>query len=192
MWAYKLEGACIPIIDWKGYKVWNANSVTQGNNLLFNFTILTVWEIHSLVDFKSDSLTYEIALHLGEFASFRRQDWSNTLWFPGYGAVGLSPSYSLQAGSLVWVCNNFWQQSSHPMRGMGRGKVSLHTSFWFLNTSCLLMKQQSNCLSNDPGKVDSNFFCYVATVLSPNRNVLESKQQAEAKRKAFNDWTGEV
>ena len=27
-------------------------------------------------------------------------------------------------------------------------------------------------LSNDPGKVDSNFFCYAATVLSPNRNVL--------------------
>ena len=27
-------------------------------------------------------------------------------------------------------------------------------------------------LSNDPGKVDSNFFCYVATVLSPHRNVL--------------------
>ena len=27
-------------------------------------------------------------------------------------------------------------------------------------------------LSNDPGKVDSNFFCYAATVLSPHRNVL--------------------
>ena len=27
-------------------------------------------------------------------------------------------------------------------------------------------------LSNDPGKVDSNFFCYAATVLSPRRNVL--------------------
>jgi len=27
-------------------------------------------------------------------------------------------------------------------------------------------------LSNDPGKVDSNFFCYEATVLSPHRNVL--------------------
>ena len=24
-------------------------------------------------------------------------------------------------------------------------------------------------LSNDPGKVDSNFFCYAATVLSPHR-----------------------
>ena len=29
-----------------------------------------------------------------------------------------------------------------------------------------------NALSNDPGKVDSNFFCYAATVLSPHRNVL--------------------
>ena len=27
-------------------------------------------------------------------------------------------------------------------------------------------------LSNDPGKVDSNFFCYAATVLSSCRNVL--------------------
>ena len=27
-------------------------------------------------------------------------------------------------------------------------------------------------LSNDPSKVDSNFFCYAATVLSPNRKVL--------------------
>ena len=27
-------------------------------------------------------------------------------------------------------------------------------------------------LSNDPGKVDRNFFCYVATVLSPHRNAL--------------------
>ena len=27
-------------------------------------------------------------------------------------------------------------------------------------------------LINDLGKVDSNFFCYAATVLSPHRNVL--------------------
>ena len=27
-------------------------------------------------------------------------------------------------------------------------------------------------LSNDPGKVDSNFFCYAATVLSPHRKLL--------------------
>ena len=27
-------------------------------------------------------------------------------------------------------------------------------------------------LSNDPGEVDSSFFCYAATVLSPHRNVL--------------------
>ena len=26
-------------------------------------------------------------------------------------------------------------------------------------------------LSNDPSKVDSNFFCYAAAVLSPHRNV---------------------
>ena len=27
-------------------------------------------------------------------------------------------------------------------------------------------------LSNDPGMVDSNFFCYAATVLSPQMNIL--------------------
>ena len=27
-------------------------------------------------------------------------------------------------------------------------------------------------LRNDPGKVESNFFCYAVTVLSPHRNVL--------------------
>ena len=27
-------------------------------------------------------------------------------------------------------------------------------------------------LSNDPGKMDSNFFCYAATMLSPHGNVL--------------------
>ena len=27
-------------------------------------------------------------------------------------------------------------------------------------------------LSNDAGKVDSNFFCYAATLLSPHRNAL--------------------
>ena len=30
----------------------------------------------------------------------------------------------------------------------------------------------ASVLSNDPGKVDSNFFCYAATVLSPHRIVF--------------------
>ena len=32
-------------------------------------------------------------------------------------------------------------------------------------------------LSNDPGKVDTDFFCYTATVLSPRRNVLVFTQR---------------
>ena len=32
-------------------------------------------------------------------------------------------------------------------------------------------------LSNDPGKVDSSFFCYAATVLSTHRNVLICTQR---------------
>ena len=33
-------------------------------------------------------------------------------------------------------------------------------------------KLYQELLSNDPDKVESNFFCYAATVLSPHRNVL--------------------
>ena len=63
-----------------------------------------MWEVNCSVDFtickspirgkkyciapgagnKSDVLTYEIAPHSGEFASFRRQAWSNAPLFPGY------------------------------------------------------------------------------------------------------------
>ena len=39
---------------------------------------------------KSVVFTYEIAPHSGEFASFRRQAWSNAPLFPGYGGAGLS------------------------------------------------------------------------------------------------------
>ena len=39
---------------------------------------------------KSLVSTYEIALLSGEFASFRRQTWSNAPLFPGYGGAGLS------------------------------------------------------------------------------------------------------
>ena len=34
-------------------------------------------------------------------------------------------------------------------------------------------------LSNDPSKVDSNFFYYAATVLSPHRNVLIITQRMQ-------------
>ena len=32
--------------------------------------------------------------------------------------------------------------------------------------------ERFSLLSNDPGKMDSNFFCYAATVLSPHRKLL--------------------
>ena len=41
-----------------------------------------------------------------------------------------------------------------------------------LEIAVFLIKFISSTLSNDPGKVDSNFFGYVATVLSPHRSVL--------------------
>ena len=45
----------------------------------------------------------------------------------------------------------------------------------FLGKLALIKKPSSSekcVLSDDPGKVDSNFFCYAGTVLSPHRNVL--------------------
>ena len=42
-----------------------------------------------------------------------------------------------------------------------------------LKWSKLNSRSHSNIfLSNDPGEVESSFFCYAATVLSPHRNVL--------------------
>ena len=40
-----------------------------------------------------------------------------------------------------------------------------------------ILPKRKAALSNDPGKVDSNFVCYTATVLSPHRNVLIFKQR---------------
>ena len=34
------------------------------------------------------------------------------------------------------------------------------------------LEEKVSILSNDPGEVDSNFFCYAATVLSLHSNVL--------------------
>ena len=39
------------------------------------------------------SLMFETPLHSNEFASFRKQAWSNTQWLPGYGMHRLSPDY---------------------------------------------------------------------------------------------------
>ena len=54
--------------------------------------------------------------------------------------------------------------------------MTLHASnddcSWGPNKVVTVPFSQSGSLSNDPGKVDSNFFCYAATVLSPHRNVL--------------------
>ena len=41
-----------------------------------------------------------------------------------------------------------------------------------MTVSSMFQWDEKPFLSNDPGKVDSDFFCYAATVLSPHRNVL--------------------
>ena len=58
----------------------------------------------------------------------------------------------------------------------GSRTVRLYKMF---NMTLLLKDLMGRCLSNDPGKVDSNFFCYVATVLSPHRNVLIFTQRMD-------------
>ena len=62
--------------------------------------------------------------------------------------------------------------------------ISVHPSIAATREDCVAAQFEFNhvsvaetdfiikSLSNYPGKVDSNFFCYAATVLSPHRNVL--------------------
>ena len=62
--------------------------------------------------------------------------------------------------------------------------TSVHPSIAAIREECVAAQFEFNnvsvaetdfiikSLSNYPGKVDSNFFCYAATVLSPHRNVL--------------------
>ena len=45
-------------------------------------------------------------------------------------------------------------------------------SKYFVIYTPTIAKKGPYTLSNDPGEVDSSFFCYAATVLSPHRNVL--------------------
>ena len=53
-----------------------------------------------------------------------------------------------------------------------RQKLSRPDQNFPKSTLLLLAVNISFVLSNDPGKVDSNFFCHAAMVLSPHRNVL--------------------
>ena len=61
--------------------------------------------------------------------------------------------------------------SAHPSIAAIR-KECVAAQFEFNNVSVAETDFIIKSLSNYPGKVDSNFFCYAATVLSPHRNVL--------------------
>ena len=72
----------------------------------------------SIIDFKSGGLMHETknfkkktALHSNESASFRRQAWSNTQWFPGMGVQRLSPDSCNMGDSInkLYIAkNSFW------------------------------------------------------------------------------------
>ena len=67
---------------------------------------------------------------------------------------------------------NMWRMASGVLLStnisltMSTVKFSVNMHFFVGHVSCLRI------LSNDPGKMDSNFFCYAATVLSPHRKLL--------------------
>ena len=62
--------------------------------------------------------------------------------------------------------------SSHGGADWTTPAASSALSAWLNCLLCNWKTTMNELLSNDPGKVDSNFFCYPATMLSPHRNVL--------------------
>ena len=84
-WNFVLRGhihvswrAHVIIINWRSLECQICNS-------RYYFTILALWEMDSIVDFKR--LMYETVLYSNEFALFRRQAWSNTQLYPWYGGA---------------------------------------------------------------------------------------------------------
>ena len=70
-----------------------------------------------------------------------------------------------------WVLCS-WQHFTPPFLPEYFGLASSPSRFVPLVGGCVLSMLLFSLLSNDPDKVESNFFCYAATVLSPHRNVL--------------------
>ena len=64
---------------------------------------------------------------------------------------------------------NQLEEKARIFKAFIKGFLATKISIWYRRDK--LMKC-GKTLSNDPGQVDSNFFCYAATVLSPHRNVL--------------------
>ena len=61
--------------------------------------------------------------------------------------------------------------ATNPIRQLLESTACVKTRVYILSLEQKMMAWMV-CLSNDPGKVDSNFLSYAATVLSPHRNVL--------------------
>ena len=75
---------------------------------------------------------------------------------------------------LYFVCSRYKSWIFRPCKPMPVSGVAVQISRTMAVSIKGAVSRQSSlfCLSNDPGKVDGNFFCYAATVLSLHRNVL--------------------
>ena len=111
--------------------------------------------------------------------------------------VTMKGPISLKTMAYLWLTRRKWQRSSttifllfknvgeeHDSDSNVAVDIIVHPSIAAIREECVAAQFEFNhvsvaetefilkSLSNDPGKVDSNFFCYAATVLSPHRNVL--------------------
>ena len=76
---------------------------------------------------------------------------------------------------LYFVCSRYKSWIFRPGKPMPVSGVAVQISRTMAVSIKGAVSRQSSLfcsLSNDPGKVDGNFFCYVATVLFLHRNVL--------------------
>ena len=76
---------------------------------------------------------------------------------------------------LYFVCSRYKSWIFRPGKPMPVSGVAVQISRTMAVSIKGAVSRQSSLfcsLSNDPGTVDGNFFCYVATVLSLHRNVL--------------------
>ena len=95
------------------------------------------------------------------------------IWFPY--SCRLCGWLNYYASVLSWQLSSHAKQAAEPrgiFANLTCSQSSRGSAAKEYNTCPLILSDAQAILSNDPGKVDSNFFCYAATVLSPHRNVL--------------------
>ena len=108
---------------------------------------------------------------------------SNLITSPHLISFGPAANNLFQGSqNFLQAAYNLFRESQNSPRGTNskakssRKCLIWHSFAWFWSND-IIYADCKTCLSNDPRKMDSNFFCYGATVLSPHRNVLSFTQR---------------